>query len=62
VRTGAAIQAAESAAVQRDAAAVLHRAAGVFSAGEPPAPVVRLRRLLTMFQVGRVHDVAAGRV
>lgn len=62
VRTGAPIQATESAAVQRDAAAVLQRAAGVFGAGEPPAPVVRLRRLLTMFQVGRVHDVAAGRV
>jgi len=62
VRTGAPIQATESAAVQRDAAAVLHRAAGVFGAGEPPAPVVRLQRLLTMFQVGRVHDVAAGRV
>ena len=62
VRTGAPIQATESAAVQRDAAAVLQRAAGVFGAGEPPAPVVRLRRLLAMFQVGRVHDVAAGRV
>lgn len=62
VRTGAAIQATESAAVQREAGAVLLRAKGAFGVGEPPAPIVRLQRLLGALQIGRVHDVAAGRV
>lgn len=61
VNTGAPIKAAESAAVQRDADAILLRAKTAF-VGEPPAPIVRLRRLAGMMQVGRVHDVAAGRV
>ena len=62
VRTGAPIQATESAAVQREAGAVLLRAKGAFGVGEPPAPIVRLQRLLGALQIGRVHDVAAGRV
>ena len=62
VRTGAPVKATESAAVQRDADAVLLRASGVFANGEPPAPIVRLQRLLAAARIGRVHDVAAGRV
>lgn len=61
VKAGAPIKASESAAVQRDADAILLRAKTAF-VGEPPAAIVRLRRLAGMMQLGRVHDVAAGRV
>lgn len=62
VKSGAPIKAAESAAVQREADAVILRGVSIFAGGEPPAPIVRLRRLAGMMQLHRVHDVAAARL